>query len=207
MNDIGIFGVFIQFTGYAIVETHTETDDQIGVHDGTIRFYRPVHPHHTQAQGMISRHRRQTMQREGNRDIGLFRQLLEHRTGITGDDAVPAEHDRSLAAIHHLNRLVDNFPLRRGMVVKAGKFRAERFRVKRVVLTNTLNLYIFGKIYNDRAETSSRRNVEGLVDCFFNLFSGQRHVGLLADRHHDTNHITFLESIRGDNTCCDLTGD
>ena len=93
------------------------------------------------------------------------------------------------------------------MVVKARKFGTEGFRVERVILTNALNLDIFGEIDNDRAKTSGRRYVEGLVDCFFDLFSGQRHVCLLADRHHDANHITFLESIRGDNTCCDLTSD
>ena len=52
------------------------------------------------------------MQGEGHRDIGLFGKFLQHRPGVAGNHAVAAEHDRPLAAVDHLDGLVQDVPLR-----------------------------------------------------------------------------------------------
>ncbi len=44
--------VCFQSSRYAVIETHTKSKDKIGVLNSQIRMHFPMHPHHSQAQGM-----------------------------------------------------------------------------------------------------------------------------------------------------------
>jgi len=114
MDNPGIAAEKIQVACHAIVKAHPEGDDQIGVEQGTIGLHSAVHAHHAEAQGMIHRNRRKSVQGKGDGDVSFFGQFLKSLPGIAGNHPVAAKNDRSFTFVDQSHGLPDPVAIRRG---------------------------------------------------------------------------------------------
>ena len=99
VDDLGFRREVLQAAGDAVVEAHTDADEEVRLADRDVVPVHPVHPGHPQVQRMCAGEAADAEQGRDHRDVGLLGQLPDLRERVRDDHAVAGEDDRPLGLL------------------------------------------------------------------------------------------------------------
>src|SRR5712692_3033201 len=198
----GALGVSAQVAGDAVVKTHANGDEKVGLLNSVVNPGFAVHAHHAEVERIIGREAADAEERHGDRIIARSDELLKgaHRAG--NHDAVAGEKDGAFGGVQHLDGAVEF-----GLVVIVAdalgrKFWRGRFPVE---FSGSL-LRIFGDVDKDRSGTSAIRDQKGLAESARNALRFRDHYVVLGDGHGDARDIDLLKRVGAQDFAADLAG-
>src|SRR5216684_1042588 len=171
VNLAGALGVSTKVAGDAVVKSHADRDEEVGLLNGVVNPGFAVHAHHAEVQRIIGRETADAEERHGDRIIARADELLKgaHRAG--NHDAVAGENDGAFGGVQHLDGAVEL-----GLIVIVAdalgrKFWRGRFPVE---FSGSL-LRIFGDVDKDRSGTSAIRDQKGFAESARNVLCFRDH--------------------------------
>src|SRR5712692_6570138 len=156
----GALGVGAKVAGDAVVKTHADGNEEVGLLNGVVNPGFAVHAHHAEVQRIIGGEAANAEERHGDRIIAGPDELLEgaHRAG--NHDAMAGKNDRAFGGVQHLDGAVE-FSM---IVVVALALRRKFWRRRFPVEFGGSLLRVFGDVDKDGAGTSAIGDQEGFAE-------------------------------------------
>ena len=146
------------------------------------------------------------MERKRNGYICPLGKLFQLLTGPAVDNSVAAKDDRLFTSIYQFHGCTHTIPVRCRRVIKSRKIRFVSVGVETICAVCLLVLYVLRDVDENRPTAAGCGHIHGFMNCHFDILCSQRHICLLGNRHHHTDHIAFLKCIRGDDPAGNLAG-
>ena len=120
VDDLGLGRELVQFARDAVVEAHTNGDEDVTVLNGQVGAGLTVHPAHAQGQGMGFGDAADAEQGGRHGDVGLFGQGLEFALRVGHEHAVAGDDEGAFGVVDQIGGLADGFHIDRGGTFEAG---------------------------------------------------------------------------------------
>ena len=101
---LGLTGIGPDVARDAVVEAHTEGDEEVGLLDRRVDPGLAVHAHHAEVEGMRGGKRADAEKRHGDGNAGALSELADKRHRAREHDAVAGEDDRPASTVDELER-------------------------------------------------------------------------------------------------------
>src|SRR5713101_2218654 len=203
VNLAGALGVSTKVAGDAVVKSHADRDEEVGLLNGVVNPGFAVHAHHAEVQRIIGREAANAQERHGDRIIAGADELLEgaHRAG--NHDPVAGENDGAFGGVQHLDGAVEF-----GLIVIVAPALGRKSWLRRfpVEFGGSL-LRVFGDVDKDRAGAAAVGDQEGFADSARNVLGLRNHHVVLGDGHGDARDIDLLKRVGAQDFAADLAGD
>src|SRR6266849_8099645 len=199
----GALGVRAKVAGDAVVKTHADGNEEVGLLNGVVNPGFAVHAHHAEVQRIIGGEAADSQKRHGDRIIAGADELLEgaHRAG--NHDPVAGENDGAFGGVQHLDGAVEF-----GLIVIVAPALGRKSWLRRfpVEFGGSL-LRVFGDVDKDRAGAAAVGDQEGFADSARNVLGFHDHHVVLGDGHGDARNIDLLKRVGAQDFAADLAGD
>ena len=203
MDFLRALRVGFQIARDAIVESHAEGEQQVGLLNRRVDPRLAVHAHHAEAQRVRRREAADSEQRLRRRDIGFLRERPDDVHGAGQDDAVAREDQRPFGAVDQLERALKLLRARAPVGAELRFLRRGRIPVE---LARRL-LRVLRDVDVDGAGPSRSGNLEGLAEGRRDVVRARHQVVVLRDRQGHAGDVGFLKRVRADQLAAHLAGD
>ena len=148
MYDLRLGGIFGYDSGHAVIETHSDRDEQVAFVGLYIGSDVAVHADHSLVEWEIVREGAESEHRGSGRDVTLCEEGLELFLGMADQDSLAEDHERLLGAVQEFHGLPDCLGGRLGIRDVAPDEVALL-----VTEVNLAHLRILGKVQDNRPGT------------------------------------------------------
>jgi hypothetical protein len=186
----------------AVVEPHSEGEEEIRLLDGGVDEGLAVHAHHAEAERMAGREAAEPEQGQGDGRVRLLGVGLEGGGGARAHDAVAGQDEGTLRACDELRRLGQVFPADHGHVLLARQL--DRLRPDELGLGL---LCVLADVHEDGAGTAVARDREGLAHRVGDVLRLRHQHVVLGDGQGDPGDVRLLEGVAAQDLGRDLSGD
>lgn len=196
-------------TGDTIIETSTESNDQVCLLHGHVGVGRTVHTQHVERLRIELIKTTKTLESRGNGDVGLVGKLLEKLGTIGGrDDTLTSIDDRFLGNVDKVGRALDGTLELSPAQLACGQAGGTGVRGKAAdhgdgpVQGATGN--VLGQVNENGTRAAASSNLESLVDPAGQLSDVLDHHIPLGASPRNAEHVGLLECIRTNGRRWDL---
>ena len=107
MNLLSLSCVSAEFSGDAVVETHSDGNQQVALLSLYVRCKTSVHTKHTHVERMVSGQGGESQQRACCGQVGLLNELTQLILGITQLNSVSYQNQRLLSVVNKTDCIID----------------------------------------------------------------------------------------------------
>ena len=201
MYYLGLLGISIESTGYAVIKTHTNGNQYITLIGLDIGSQIAVHSQHAHVERMVAGKCCKPQQSTGGGQITLFKKISQFLLCITQFNAVAYQYQRLLGVVYQCYSIVD--------------LRFDRIRCRNIT-ANIINLYglefyllhlgSLGEVKHHGAGTSGTCYIECASHCPGNILGTAYLITPFGDRLGYAHQVDLLESIGTQGIGTYLTG-
>src|SRR5579859_797412 len=203
MDDPGLFGVFVEAAGDAIVEAHADGDEHVAIVCEEVGAVVAVHAEHPDVQWMIGRECAEAEEGPGRGDTAFFDEGPEFLFRLTEDDALAEEDEGAFSLVYQCGGFCDVFLTDDGFWAIA----ADMFAFGIAFVVEFLDLGVLGDVDEHGSGAAAAGDVEGFCQCGGDLGGVGDLVVPFCDRRGDIDHVCFLEGVCPEEVGEDLAGD
>ena len=202
MNYLGLRGKSGGITGYSVIKSRADSNQQVSSLHGRNCRDGAMHARHAHVERMRFWEGPQGHERSHDRDSGKFRKLAQLLGRLGLDDTAAGIDDRLFCLCNELNRLRDLAMVRLGC-----RFISRQIKRSREGIFQFTVLHVLRDIHQDRPRTARRRQMECGCNGSWNLARFRHDVVVLGNRHRHAADIGLLEGIGSQEVAAHLAGD
>ena len=200
---LGVRRVAGEVAGNAVVETHAEGEQEIGLLDGGVDPRLAVHAHHAELQRVRGGDRAEAEERRGDRDLLRLCEGEDFAFGARLDDAVAGEDDGLLRLLDECDGLLDARGLGLEHRVWAVGLRLCGFEGE----DGGGLLRVLGDVDEDGPGAAAGCYLKCQAHCCRDVFGARDEEVVLGDRERNAGDIDFLEGVAAEDFGGDLSRD
>ena len=202
MDDPGVGAEGGGVARYAVVETHSDGDEQVALLVFDVGAVVAVHPQHSHVAGVVARQRREAQQRRGGRHAAAIEKGPQFGFGVAQDRSLADHRQRPPGFVDEPRRFLDASCVgRKGGCVAAD--RGDPF----VAEGRRRALGVLGDVDYDGARAPRTGDVEGFGDGRRNLFGVFDLAVPFRDSLRDPDEVGLLKGVGSQQCRTYLSGD